>query len=254
MPGLCKFDPNTVIGETIQCTNSVTKITPKAAKFVSLVWAGPSDSSGSLWYGLAHDAALVYLAATNCTSPSNHCKNIPFPVAEDWQNIFLSRNSSADALSVSHAEYTRHFRQSVNEFSSIIGTHDPDLTRFKQAGGKMISWHGTKDQVIFYNGTENYYQNAMEVDPNLHDYYRFFLAPGAEHCSPGIGFFPGSSFEALVEWVENGKAPDTLQAIATPTATGSARPPLRTAGLCPYPEILSYTGDDASKASSFTCK
>ncbi|KAJ6099695.1 hypothetical protein N7467_001230 [Penicillium canescens] len=36
MPGLCKFDPTTVIGKIIQCTNSAVKITTKAAKFVRL--------------------------------------------------------------------------------------------------------------------------------------------------------------------------------------------------------------------------
>jgi len=159
-----------------------------------------------------------------------------------------------DVSTINYAEYIRHFRQSVNEYSSVIGTRDPDLTRFKQAGGKMITWHGMKDQLIFFNGTVNYYQKAMEVDANLQDYYRFFAAPGAEHCKGGIGFYPGSSFEALVDWVENGTAPDTLQAIATPTATGSAKLPLRTAGLCAYPKVLTYVGSDASKVSSFTCK
>jgi hypothetical protein len=255
MPGLCKFDPSTVIGKTTQCSNSTIKITAKAAQYGSLIWAGPSDATGSsLWYGLSHDAPLTSLAGTNCTSPSKHCKGVPFQISADWQQIFLSRNSSLDVSTINYAEYVQHFRQSVNEYSSVIGTRDPDLTGFKQAGGKMITWHGMKDQLIFFNGTENYYQKAMDVDANLQDYYRFFAAPGAEHCKAGIGFYPGSSFDALVSWVENGTAPDTLQAIATPTATGSAKLPLRTADLCAYPKVLTYVGGDANKAASFTCK
>lgn len=256
MPGLCKFNASTVVGKEVQCSSNTTiKLTAKAAKYVSLVWAGPHDLSGSpLWYGLSHDAPLTRLAGTNCTSPSKYCEGVPFAISADWQQLFLSRNSSVDVSKINHAEYTRHFRESVNQFSSVIGTRDPDLTGFKQAGGKMISWHGMKDQLIFFNGTENYYSKAMEFDSNLQDYYRFFAAPGAEHCKGGFGFFPGSSFEALVNWVENDIAPDTLQAIATPTATGSAKLPLRTANLCAYPKVLTYVGGDANKASSFTCK
>lgn len=256
MPGLCKFDASTVVGKEVQCSSNTTiKLTAKGAKYVSLVWAGPHDLSGSsLWYGLSHDAPLTSLAGTNCTSPSKHCKGVPFAVSADWQQLFLSRNSSVDVSKITHAEYTRHFRESVNQFSSVIGTRDPDLTGFKEAGGKMITWHGMKDQLIPFNGTENYYSKAMEFDVGLQDYYRLFAAPGAEHCLGGIGFFPGSSFEALANWVENGTAPDTLQAIATPTATGSAKLPLRTANLCAYPKALTYVGGDANIASSFKCK
>jgi feruloyl esterase len=245
------------VGKTAQCSSNSIKITAKAAKYVSLVWAGPHDLSGSpLWYGLSHDASLTSLAGTNCTSPSKNCKGVPFQISADWQQIFLSKNSSLDVSTITRAEYIRHFRQSVNEYSSVIGTRDPDLTEFKQAGGKMITWHGMKDQLIFFNGTENYYQKAMDLDPDLQDYYRFFAAPGAEHCKSGIGFYPGGILDSLVNWVENSTAPDTLQAIATPTATATetAQPPLRTADLCAYPKVLTYIGGDASKASSFSCK
>jgi len=33
-------------------------------------------------------------------------------------------------------------RRSHNEFASIMSTDDPDLSAFKAAGGKMITWHG----------------------------------------------------------------------------------------------------------------
>ncbi|CAG7954954.1 unnamed protein product [Penicillium olsonii] len=256
VPGLCKYNATSLVGKTVQCSsNSTVKITPKAAKYVTLVWAGPQDPSGSsLWYGLSHDATLTRLAGTNCTLPSKNCQPIPFQISADWQQIFLARNSSLDVADITYTEYIRHFRQSVNEYSSIIGTRDPDLTDFKQAGGKMIAWHGMKDPLIFFNGTENYYRQAMEIDPSIQDYYRFFAAPGADHCKGGIGFYPGSSLDSLVNWVENGTAPDTLRAIATPTGTDSAKLPLRTADLCAYPKFLTYVGGDASKASSFTCK
>lgn len=46
--------------------------------------------------------------------------------------------------------------------------------------------------------------------PDVHDFYRLFLAAGVEHCSGGSGGHPSTVLDALVGWVENGTAPDTL--------------------------------------------
>lgn len=258
MPGSCHFDPLTVVGETADCTsrNETIRISQNGAKLVSLIWAGAKDTQGSpLWYGLNYDAPLKYLAGTNCTLPGqSHCEQVPFTISTDWIQVFLSGNSSLDVSTIDHEEFTRLFRASVNQFSSVIGTRDTDLTEFKKAKGKMITWHGMKDELIFFNGTVDYYSRVLEEDPKVHDYYRLFLAPGAEHCTAGIGWYPGNIFQALVDWVENGTAPDTLRAIATPTASGSISPPLRTADLCAWPKVLTYVAGDSNEASSFTCQ
>ncbi|KAJ5758775.1 hypothetical protein N7520_005931 [Penicillium odoratum] len=258
MPGSCQFDPLTVVGKTAQCTsgNETIRISKKGAELVSLIWAGPKDTQGSpLWYGLNYDAPLAFLAGTNCTfCGKSHCEQVPFTISADWIQVFLSGNSSLDLSIIDHERFARLFRASVNQFSSVIGTRDTDLTEFKNAKGKMITWHGMKDQLIFFNGTVDYYSRVLENDPKVHDYYRLFLAPGAEHCTAGIGWYPGDSFQALVDWVENGIAPDTLRAIATPSATGSSSPPLRTADLCAWPKVLTYVAGDFNEASSFTCQ
>ncbi|KAL2815998.1 tannase and feruloyl esterase [Aspergillus cavernicola] len=256
MPGLCHFEPLSVVGKTVRCTapNGTIKISKKAAKFAASVWAGAKSSDGSsLWYGSLHETPLTALGGTKCVSLTS-CDPVPFTISADWLRAFISRDSSLDLSTINHQVFNRLFRASVNGFSSVMGTRDPDLTGFKQSGGKMITWHGMKDELIFYNGTEDYYRQALEADPELHDYYRFFPAPGVEHCGGGPGWYPGDSFQALVDWVEKGVAPDTLRAIATPSATGDAHPPLRTADLCAYPKVLTFVGGDPDRASSFTCK
>jgi feruloyl esterase len=256
MPGLCRFDPLTLIGKKVQCTspNGTIKLSRKSAKFAAAIWAGPKDSNGSsLWYGLTPDAPLTGIGGTTCSS-LDECKPSPFFLSTDWLATFLSRNSSLDLSTIGLKEYQQLFHASVAEFKSVIGTRDPNLTNFKESGNKMITWHGMKDPYAMYNGTVDYYDRARTVDPRVGDYYRFFAAPGVEHCSGGPGWFPGDGFKALVDWVEHGKAPDTLFALATPTATGTANLPTRTARLCAYPKILTYTKGNPNKASSFTCK
>lgn len=258
MPGSCHFDPLTVVNKTAPCAsrNETIRISKQGAKLASLIWSGAKDTQGqSLWYGLGYDAPLQYLAETNCTSGRNpRCQPVPFSVSADWIRVFLTGNPSLNLSTIDRAEFSRLFRSSVNRFSSVIGTGDPDLTDFKKANGKMITWHGMKDELIFFNGTVDYYSRVMKNDPKVHDYYRLFLAPGVEHCAAGMGWYPGNSFQALVDWVENGTAPDTLRAIATPSTTGSAKPPSRTADLCAWPKVLTYIKGDAKKASSFACR
>ncbi|KAL2833183.1 Tannase/feruloyl esterase [Aspergillus pseudoustus] len=230
LPGRCKFDPFTVVRRKVRCTNptGTLEISRKAAQFATAVWAGAKDSNGSqLWYGLSHEASLASLGATSCTSLDN-CKSVPFLVSSEWLRAIITRNTSLDLSSLTLEDYSALFRASINEFESVIGTRDPDLTLFRDAGGKMLTWHGMKDQLIFYNGTVDYYSRVLELDPNAHDYYRFFPAPGVKHCSPGPGWYPGDSFQALVDWVEKGRAPDTL--------------------------VMTYVGGNPNKAQSFVCK
>ena len=53
-------------------------------------------------------------------------------------------------------------------------------------------------------------------------------------------------FDALVRWVEDGKAPTTF--IATSVDNKVSRP------VCMYPDKLTYLGGDTNLASSYRCR
>ncbi|UZP43293.1 hypothetical protein NXS19_011109 [Fusarium pseudograminearum] len=246
----CDFDPMSVVGTEVTCDNpsGTIKVSAKAAEVARLSWRGPQTEDGKfMWYGLDKTAPLNGLANTNCTSLTN-CTTSPFTIVKDWLSTFILQDPSVDLKDMSHAEYSRLFRQSVHRFASVIGTADADLTDFKKAGGKLLAWHGTADQLIPYKGSVDYYKRVLEGDPEANDYYRFFEAPGVYHCKGGPGWFPGGVFDALVKWVEEGKAPDTLYAETTGTEKK------RVVELCAYPKKLTYQGGDASIASSYGCK
>ena len=81
----------------------------------------------------------------------------------------------------------------------------------------------------------------------VQDFYRLFRAPGVGHCGGGIGPQPQNLFDALVNWVENGVAPDTI------LARGGAVP-TRTRPLCPYPTTAIYNGSGSTDdAANFHC-
>ena len=68
------------------------------------------------------------------------------------------------------------------------------------------------------------------------------------HCSGGVATDSFDTLSAIEEWVEQGKAPDTIE------ATGRSFPG-RTRPLCPYPQYAAYKGTgDPEKAENFDCK
>ena len=76
------------------------------------------------------------------------------------------------------------------------------------------------------------------------------MAPGVGHCGGGHGPTPTGTMEAVVAWVEEGKAPETLLGSrALKVAALRARGP-----LCQYPMVAKYKGTGSSDdAATFTC-
>jgi hypothetical protein len=156
---------------------------------------------------------------------------------------------------MTNEEYFRILHLSRNQYASIIGTSDPDLSLFKARGGKLLTWHGLADQVIFPNGTHDYYKRVSDSVDDVRDFFRIFEAPGVGHCSGGAGPQPFGELEALVRWVEHGIAPDELSAVNTTLhgkAPGAGQS-LPTRKLCAWPKMQKYNGRDPTVAESFDC-
>ena len=251
-PGLCAFDPRAVVGQTFTCPGSSTNgtISSEAATIALAAWTGARTTDGRfLGYGLNKDTSFAGLANTSCSSPGN-CTGQPFLISSSWITYFVQKDPTFDVTKMSYRQYDSIFRQSNNQYASVIGTNDPDLTDFREAGGKMINWHGLADELIFPNGTYGYYQRVLDLDPNAADYYRFFPAPGVGHCAGGVGYFPDSALQSLIDWVENDIVPETLNGTTLPDTNGT----VRRAPLCPYPLVAAYNGGDINVASSFECQ
>ena len=76
---------------------------------------------------------------------------------------------------------------------SALNAVDPDLSAFKAAGGRLISYHGWADALIPGQYAIDYYDSVIEAMGGLAettDFYRLFMAPGVAHCRGGPG--PGS--------------------------------------------------------------
>jgi hypothetical protein len=109
-------------------------------------------------------------------------------------------------------------RKDARLAATFINATSPNLDAFKAKGRKLIVWHGWSDAALTALGSIKYYEEVRKRDDGVRDYFRLFLMPGVLHCSGGPG--PGAVDwpAAIVDWVENGKAPDRV--IAREAAAG----------------------------------
>ncbi|KAF2738052.1 tannase and feruloyl esterase [Polyplosphaeria fusca] len=231
-PDACHFNPFAIVGKEIDCADSGSNlsISEAAAKVAEAAWNGSRASDGSfLWYSHGYEANLTADESpvqTTC-SANGICTGVPRSTWTDWIRLFVKKDAKFNAVSMSRKEYAETFIQGVREFDSIIGTSNADLRNFQDAGGKMITYHGMADMSIPFRSTRHYYDAVREISPNVHDFYRLFEAPGLSHCTGGAGGQPLKLFESLVQWVEQGVAPDSLEATNASNQTNL---------LCPYPK------------------
>lgn len=255
--GQCKFDPQTLVGKKIPCGDKSTKISQEAVTVAKEVWRGPHNEAGDqVWFGLPHEASphiselgpFGGMLETECppTAPTDgkKCAGRPFIMTTSYLRALLAKDQSFDVNSLTRDSFFRFLRQSRQEQLSVMDTADPDLSAFKAAGGKLLHWHGVADQLIPVNGSANYFSRVEALDPEVRDFYRYFDVPGIQHCDGGPGLFPATALDSLVDWVENGKAPDSIEGVA-----GNVKRP-----ICPWPLVAAYKGGDADKAESFECK
>ena len=151
-------------------------------------------------------------------------------------------------------DYTQYdfstWQDDVAETAAILNATDTDLSRFRDAGGKIIYWTGWSDLALAPLGTIDYYERLAAGDPAASDYARLYMLPGVLHCAGGPGPDRVDWVEAIRAWVEDGRAPERLLA----TKVGEGGRVTLTRPACPYPQVAVYDGSgDPSDAASFTC-
>jgi Tannase and feruloyl esterase len=246
-PTRCDYDPSRLIGTS---AGPCGTFTAADASLLKRIWEGPRREDGSfLWYGAARGSDLSALSGSRGTPLQPQAMSITL----DWFKYFLAQNPGFDWTSVTRAGYERLWEQSTEQFGIVIGTDNPDLTAFRDRGGKVIVWHGWADQLITPSGTIDYYDRVnaeMGGAKSTERFVRLFMAPGVAHCAGGDGPQPSGQLEALMTWVEQGRAPDTLPAMLR-NQSGDV---VRTRPLCPYPLVARYRGRGSTdEAASFVC-
>jgi hypothetical protein len=134
--------------------------------------------------------------------------------------------------------------------ASFLNATNPDLSAFNARGGKLILWHGWADPALTPLASIRYHEQVYARDPKAASYFRMFLMPGVLHCGGGAGPDVADWTTAIVDWVENGKAPERV--VATKAAKGAVS---RSRPLCPYPQKSVYSGTGSTDDErNFACR
>ncbi len=149
------------------------------------------------------------------------------------------------------------FKESAMAVMSPPDATNPTLAGFAKRGGKMIIYHGSSDPVFSVNDTLAW---AERLQHNLGPQgagavARVFPVPSMGHCQGGPATDQFDALGALVAWVEDGKAPDRIDATVSPAnkelPTGWTAQ--RSRPLCPWPQVARYAGGPPEAAASFRC-
>ena len=127
-----------------------------------------------------------------------------------------------------------------------------NLSGFTAHGGKQLFYHGTSDPWFSALDTVDYYERLGRDNggaDKVMDFARLYLVPGMGHCGGGAATLDRFDLlSPLVEWVEQGKAPQSVVATG-PGLPGRSRP------LCAWPEHAHYKGQgDVNEAANFECR
>ncbi|KAK2029738.1 tannase and feruloyl esterase [Colletotrichum zoysiae] len=256
----CKkiFDPFKYVGSRFYCPSleNYTNLSPAAAAVANAMWTGPvtAENEPTYLHGLEMGTDLTKGALTNCDS-NGHCTGVPNVAVKLLMGYFIGKNPESNTTRISFKELERAYRSFRQQYDSFLGSDDPDLTSFRDAGGKMITFHGLvslrrliADPTIPANISLEYYQKVLALQPDAPDFYRYFQVPGLEHCWGGRGGQPIALFDQLRLWVEKGTIPESSPiTITKPDNTGEDRI------LCPYPENAVFDYDTLGSPPGWYC-
>jgi Tannase and feruloyl esterase len=157
-------------------------------------------------------------------------------------------------------DFDRDYKR-LGMLESLYASTNPDLRKFKAAGGKLILWQGWSDGAVSPTSTIDYYETVertMGGAAATRDFFRLFMLPGVDHCWGGEGASVVDFLSYMEAWIEKNQAPDIMMSAhvkagtdvidwpSDPAAIGFTRP------VYPYPLQAKYKGTgDPNKAENY---
>lgn len=257
-PPTCGFDPGNLVckpGET-----GPSCLTPEQVSAVRKIYGGPVNSKGERVYparampGSELNWINNYVSADG--GPSVYNKFIG-----DMMRYMNFMPDPGPTWKPADFDWDRDYKR-LDMMEVLYSASNPDLRRFKAAGGKLIIWQGWADQSVLPENIIDYYQTmerTMGGPKPTRDFARLFMVPGQNHCFGGAGAHFVDFVTYLENWVEKGQAPDVMIAYK-PKVMGAFYGPTAPAKgeyefsrpLYPYPLQAKYKGrGDVNEAESF---
>jgi pimeloyl-ACP methyl ester carboxylesterase len=251
-----------------------TCMTPAQKNVLADIFAGPKNSKGeALYTGTWFDPGVggVNFAQWHLGSPATRDAGaVAFIFTSPPSTVaaFGATTGLQYALNFSmETDYPKMFATSVlypeSPWSFMTPPNEAELATLKDRGAKMMVYHGVADGVFSPVDTANWMDRLQANHKgDAASFARLYMVPGMNHCSGGPATDQFDMLAPLVQWVEQGKAPDTVLAQARGAGANVVNTELpaswsanRTRPLCVYPKVARYNGTgDVENASSFSCR
>ncbi len=143
-------------------------------------------------------------------------------------------------------------KKRILEVSALMDSTNPNLSRFRARGGKLIVLEYMADYAQSPYAGIRYFESVESRmgKATVASFARLYTAPGVDHVGNGA---PGNvdMLAVLNDWVENGKAPGTLEVVEQ---TVEPEPKtVRALPLCQWPLWPRYIAGDVKAAASYAC-
>ena len=244
------FDARSVIGRE----TPAGPITPADAEVMAKLWDGPRRANGEkLGFGLP--------IGTESWGPVGIWKSEEYmgrlePVSFESQSYYrwVLEDPGFDWKTLSLERYEELTDLGAEKFSDIA-TNDPDLSAFRDGGGKLLITQAVNDQVVQFGTVVDYYRRVVDAcggEERTRAFARLFCSDGDIHgtiAGPGPGLTTASAMTALMAWVEQNEALEEIIAERIDVTTGEV---IATRPVYPHPTATRYSGSgDPALASSY---
>ena len=225
---------------------------PAQANALGEVMAGPRAGRGALYFGWPWDPGIAdagWRAWTLGTAQQGapNARHVTLMAGALGYEFVTPPDPSLSTLNFDFERDPPRMQAFHREYDTA---DDVQLTGYRQRGGKLMLIHGLADPIFSALETVDYQQrlNAAHGPAQAARFARSFLVPGMTHCSGGPATDAFDGLTALVRWVEQDQAPESILARGTVALPGVSRP------LCAHPKLARYRSGDVSSADSFECR
>jgi feruloyl esterase len=247
-PRACNFDPAS-IACPVNASDTSNCLTPAEVNAAGKIYGGPVDAVtqgrmqiGRPLFGSEGNWVGVEVPSSGSSSAPVAVKSgvFSYNIVAGAYNLIFSGSPAMPNVDTFGYTDSSFYSTYLAANHPLYDATNPDLSAFRNAGGKLILWHGWADQHISPRYTIAYYealQNQMrqtEVDK----FARMYLVPGVGHCGGGEGMSNIDLVSRITAWVERGAAPAAVMTYRTDSAGAvtASRP------VYPYPAVAQYTG------------
>lgn len=259
-PRQCEFDPSRDLqactaGRTSECFTEAEIGTLKK------IYGGPQSRGEVYFHGQlpgAEPVGVSYappnLEKTGWSEWVDDARGVAYTqthLGEQFMKYlaFPTQDPNADAASFDFDNDPKR----MTAGRDLIDAINPDLSAFHAHGGKLLMYFGWADPSINPLTAVDYHEKVVaRSGAETGDFLRLFMMPGVFHCRGGYGPDRLDAMTAVIDWVEQGIAPDSL--VVSKTESHSGARVLRERPVCAYPQVAKYKGRGSiDSASNFRC-